>query len=126
LLIIISSCHAQELVQVPHEASTLKSNEQLFINKSLNDLLREIEPEIKFVLGKCRSSSYFTFRFKTRDGLNNKMTTSSPVGSNVYVKGTLNWNFDKRPKGKEYLWTKNYVEKHGNLAVIRIKVIGKY
>jgi len=53
------------------------------------------------------------------------MTTSSPVGSNVYVKEPLNWNFDKRPKGKEYSWSKNDAEKYGNLAVIRIKVIGK-
>lgn len=53
------------------------------------------------------------------------MTTSSPVGSNVYVKEPLNWNFDKRPKGKGYLWSKNDVEKYGNLTVIRIKVIGK-
>ena len=47
------------------------------------------------------------------------------LGLYVYVKEPLDWNFDKRPKGEEYQWTKEDVKKYGNLTVIRIKVIGK-
>ena len=42
----------------------------------------------------------------------------------MYVREPLKWNFDDREKGKEYEWTKEDVEKYGNLTVIRIKVIG--
>jgi hypothetical protein len=47
------------------------------------------------------------------------------LGLYVYVKEPVEWDFDKRAKGKEFLWTKEDVEKYGNLTVIRIKVIGK-
>lgn len=43
----------------------------------------------------------------------------------VYVKEPLDWNFDKRPKDQSYNWTKEDVEKYGDLTVERIKVSGK-
>ena len=41
----------------------------------------------------------------------------------VYLKENIDWDFEKRPKGKEYIWTKIDEEKYGNLTVIHIKVI---
>ncbi|MFH7015612.1 hypothetical protein [Flavobacterium sp. FlaQc-47] len=125
LSFIISSCHAQQLVQVPNDAYKLKANEQNFINKPLKDLMKEIKPEVKFVLGTVDSPSYFTFRFKSREELNKEATNPSAIGLHVYVKEPLNWHFDQRSKGNEYQWTKEDLEKYGNLTIIRIKVTGK-
>ncbi|PWA11560.1 hypothetical protein [Flavobacterium laiguense] len=126
LLLINYSCRAQQMVQVPNDTYLLKTNDQQFLNKPLKNLLREIKPNIKSVLGTVDSPSYFIFRFIDID----EFKSGKAIGKNhllicVYVKEPLDWNFDKRPKGKEYQWTKEDEEKYGNLTVIRIKVIGK-
>ena len=125
LFLINTSCKAQQMVQTPADAYKLKTNEQSFINKPLKDLLKEIKPEIKLVLGTVDYPSYFAFRFISREELNKKPSDGSTIGLYVYVKEPLDWHFDQRPKGSEYQWTKEDVEKYGNLTVIRIKVIGK-
>ena len=119
------SCKAQQMVLTPNEAYKLKTNEQLFLNKPLKNFLKEIKPEIKFVIGTVDYPSYFSFRFITRGELSPKSIDDKILGVYVYVKEPLDWNFDKRPKGEEYQWTKEDVKKYGNLTVIRIKVIGK-
>lgn len=123
LLVISSSCKAQ-MVQLPNDAYKLKANEHQFINKPLKDLLKEIKPEIKFVVGTVDYPSYFSFRFITLEELNRK-PSGGTLGLYVYVKEPLDWKFDKRPIDTQYQWTKEDVEKYGNLTVIRIKVIGK-
>ena len=124
-LLINYSCKAQQMVLTPNEAYKLKTNEQLFLNKPLKNFLKEIKPEIKFVIGTVDYPSYFSFRFITRGELSPKSIDDKILGVYVYVKEPLDWNFDKRPKGEEYQWTKEDVKKYGNLTVIRIKVIGK-
>ncbi|MDN3672505.1 hypothetical protein QWY99_05465 [Flavobacterium branchiarum] len=124
-LLLSYGCKAQQMVQTPNEAYKLKENEQQFLNKPLKNLLAQIKPEIKFILGTVDYPSYFSFRFITREELSRKSIDEKTLGLYVYVKEPLDWNFDKRPKGKEYQWTKEDVEKYGNLTVIRIKVIGK-
>lgn len=126
LLILISTgCKAQQLVQTPADAYKLKSNEQQFINKPLKDLLKQIKPEIKLVTGNPEYPSYFSFRFVSREELRKKADSENTLGLYVYVKEPLDWDFDKRPKGKEYEWSKEDLEKYGSLTVSRIKVIGK-
>jgi hypothetical protein len=39
------------------------------------------------------------------------------------VREPIDWQWEKRPKGKERDWTKEDVKKYGNLIVTRIKVI---
>ncbi|MDX6183169.1 hypothetical protein SGQ44_13415 [Flavobacterium sp. Fl-77] len=124
LFLISTSCKAQQMVQIPEDTYKLKANEQQFINKPLKDLLKEIKPEIKLVMGTIDSPSYFSFRFQSREELNKKPLDGTTIGLFVYVKEPLDWNFDKRSKGKEYEWSKEDVEKYGNLTVIRIKVTG--
>ena len=46
-LLLIYSYKAQQLVQTTKDLSTLKINEQQFINKPLKYLLKEIKPVIK-------------------------------------------------------------------------------
>jgi hypothetical protein len=125
-LLINNSCKAQQMVQTPNDAYKLKINEQQFINKPLKNLLKEIKPEIKTVLGTIDNPSYFSFRFiNVEEFKSGRAISKNHLGLYVYVKEPLDWDFTKRAKGKEYLWTKEDVEKYGNLTVIRIKVIGK-
>ncbi|OMQ09091.1 hypothetical protein [[Flexibacter] sp. ATCC 35103] len=123
LLLINYNCRAQQLVQTTIDLYKLKTNEQQFINKPLKNLLKEIKPEIKLVTATVDHPSYFSFYFISREELNKKIDGSA-LRLYVYIKEPLDWNFNKRLKGKQYQWTKEDLEKYGNLTVIRIKVSG--
>ncbi|MEO6177009.1 MAG: hypothetical protein ABIP27_17785 [Flavobacterium circumlabens] len=125
LFVMNISCKAQQMVQVPMDAYKLKTNEQQFINKPLKDLLKEIKPEIRLVSGTVDYPPFFSFRFISREELIKRPLGGNILGIYVYVKEPLDWNFDKRPKDTAYKWTKEDLEKYGNLTVERIKVIGK-
>jgi len=125
ILLISCSCKAQQMVQTTADIYKLKANEQLFINKPLKYLLSEIKPEIKIAVATRDYPDYFAFKFITVEELKLLPIESNKTSLIIYVKETIDWNFDNRPKGKEYSWTKDDVEKYGNLSVIRIKVIGK-
>ena len=122
-LLVYSSCKAQQMVQTPNDAHKLKINEQQFLNKPLKYLLNEIKPEIKTAFGTLDFPSYFSFRFIDSEEIKRRSLENNSLY--VYVKEPIEWDFDKRTKGKEFLWTKEDVEKYGNLTVIRIRVIGK-
>ena len=124
-LLMNYSCKAQQMVQTPNDAHKLKINEQQFLNKPLKYLLNEIKPEIKTAFGTLDFPSYFSFRFIDSEEIRRRPVENNSLGLYVYVKEPIEWDFDKRPKGKEFLWTKEDVEKYGNLTVIRIRVIGK-
>jgi hypothetical protein len=118
------SCKAQQMVQTPNDAYKLKTNEQLFINKPLKNLLKEIKPEIKMADATQDYQDYFSFRFIDIEQFRKKRTEQKPVVLFIYVKEPIDWTYEKRPKGKELVWTKEDAEKYGNLTVIRIKVGG--
>jgi len=122
-ILLNNSCKAQEMVQTTNDVYKLKTNEQQFINKPLKNLLKEIKPAIKNVLGTRDNPSYFVLYFISRDEVNHKVKGRKYISLVVYVKEPLDWDFNKRPQGKEYLWSKEDVEKYENLTVIRIKVI---
>lgn len=124
-LLVYSSCKAQQMVQTPNDAHKLKINEQQFLNKPLKYLLNEIKPEIKTAFGTLDFPSYFSFRFIDSEEIKRRSLENNSLGLYVYVKEPIEWDSDKRTKGKEFLWTKEDVEKYGNLTVIRIRVIGK-
>ncbi|TEB45256.1 hypothetical protein D0809_08815 [Flavobacterium circumlabens] len=127
LFVINSNCKAQQMLQVPMDAYKLKTNEQQFINKPLRNLLKEIKPEIKFVSGTVDYPPFFSFRFISREEIMKKSINDNTfgIGLYVYVKEPLDWDFDKRPKDTASKWTKEDLEKYGNLTLERIKVIGK-
>jgi hypothetical protein len=125
LITITTSCKAQQMVQVPNDAHKLKVNEQQFIGKPLKYLLNEIKPEIKNAFATKNFPDYFSFRFIDSDEIKRRPIENNSLGLYIYVKEPIDWNFNNRPKGSEYSWTKDDVNKYGNLTVIRIKVIGK-
>lgn len=123
-LLINLSCKGQEMVQATKDVNKLKINEQQFINKPLKDLLKELKPQIKSADATDDYLDYFSFSFRTLD--QRKKDEGSPedhVSLYVYVKEPIDWQYEKRPKGNELIWTKEDAEKYGNLTVVRIKVI---
>jgi len=112
------------MVQTPNDAYKLKANQQQFINKPLKEVLKEIQPEIKTAFGNNEEGhSFFSFFFLSPEESHRKVIGRKHVSLYVYVKPPIDWNFDTRPKGKEYEWTNEDVERYGNLTVTRIKVI---
>lgn len=125
-LLMNYSCKAQQLVQTTKDVHQLKMNNQQFINKPLRKLLKEIKPQIKAAWGNNEGGNqFFSFKFIDQNEIKRRSIKDNSVGLYVYVKENLDWDFNKRVRGKEYLWTKEDIEKYGNLTVIRIKVIGK-
>jgi hypothetical protein len=123
LFFINSSCQAQQMVQTTKDIYKLKENEQQFINKPLKNLLKEIKPEIKTATGITDNPFFFSFKFRTLEQQNSNMGDyDDKVALYVYVKELFDWNYEKRPKGNELKWTKEELEKYGNLTVIKIKV----
>ena len=123
-LLINNSCKAQ-MVQTTKDVFLLKTNEQLFINKPLKDLLNEIKPKIKIAGANNEEGyQYFSFKFRTvEQHKKNEGDWEDRVSLYVYVKEPIDWKWEKRPKGNELTWTKEDIEKYGSLTVIRIKVI---
>jgi hypothetical protein len=125
LLLINYSCKAQQLVQTTADVQKLKTNEKQFINKPLKYLLKEIKPKIKMAgVTNEEGYSYFGFDFITleeqRKGLGSR---EDKVSLYIYVDGQVDWDYEKRPKGQGYSWTKEDIQKYENLIVGRIKVI---
>ena len=125
LLIANTSCKAQQLVQTPNDVKKLKDNEQKFINKPLKNLLKEIKPEIKLFRAEIDQHSYFSFYFISHTEALKLPMDSIALGFYAYIKEPIEWDFDKRPKETQYVWTKEDLEEYGNLTVTRIKTRGK-
>ena len=130
ILISSSSCFSQHLVKTIDDAQKIKANENQFINKPLKELLKEIKPQIKRVTAtpskNIQSSvGYFIFNFvdsKQKDSL--RLKSKIPVTLVVYVKENFNWDFHKRSKGKETVWTPEDANKYGNLTMVGFRVYG--
>ncbi len=125
-LLINCSCKAQ-MVQTTKDVYLLKTNAQQFINKPLKDLLKEIKPQIITGSGSNEEGyQYFSFRFRTmEDWKKNQGNWEDRVSLYVYVKEPIDWKWEKRPKGKESIWTKEDAAKYADLIVVRIKVINE-
>ena len=129
-LVSVNSCFSQKLVQKDSDIQKIKENENRFIGKSLKILLDEIKPPIKRVTAtpsKNIQSYVGNFHFYFMD---NKMVDSTrskgktPITLVVYVKEYFEWDFQKRPKGKETVWTSEDAKKYGNLTIVGFRVYG--
>ena len=127
LLILTNSSCKPQMVQTTKEAYLLKENEQQLIDKPLNDLLKEVKPEIKTGYATNEEGlQYFSFKFRTPEQWKkDEGSWDDRVSIYVYVKDPIDWQYEKRSIGKETVWTKEDAEKYGNLIVTRIKVINQ-
>lgn len=129
-LLVSSNCYSQPMMKTVNDAQIIKTNEGQFINKPLQDLLKEIKPQIKRVTASPSkniqsSVGYLLFNFvdsKQKDSLRAKQKT--PVTIVVYVKEYFEWDFQKRPKGKETVWTQEDAKRYGNLTIVGFRVYG--
>ncbi len=141
---VSNACLAQQLMQTGEEARTgkeklvqrpadlykIEEHKILFIGKPLKVLFREIQPPIKRVMAQPSvnihsSVGYFIFNFinnRKNDSLRSK--GKIPETLVVYVKEDFNWDFQKRPKGKETIWTSPDEKKYGNLTIIGFRIYG--
>jgi len=118
-------------MKTQNDVQNIKKNEKQFINQPLKDLIKEIKPQIKRVTANPSiniqsSVGYFIFNFvdsKQKDSLNAKRKI--PVTIVAYVKEYFDWDFHKRQKGKEFIWTKEDLEKYGDLTVVAIRAYGE-
>lgn len=121
ILFIYCNNYGQEMIENTKGMYRLKENESQFINKPLKDLLKELKPEIKtvFVLDE-----YFCFNFRTLDEFKKDQgNIDDSIMLFVYTKDLIDWKWENRPKNRETVWSKEDVEKYGNLLVTRIGII---
>lgn len=114
------------MVQTTSEMKELKVNESKFVNKPLKYLLKEIGPQIKTGIAQNVDQFFFSFRFTTLEQQKlNQRSLDDRVSLYVYVNERIDWQWEKRPKGIESVWTKEEAKKYGDLIVFRIKIIEK-
>ena len=125
-----NSCFSQKLVQKENDIQKIEDNKARFIGKPLKNLLQEIKPPIKRVMARPSVNIYsyvgnFIFNFvdsKQKDSLRSK--DKIPVTLVVFVKENFDWDFQKRPKGKETIWTSEDVKKYENLTIVGFRIYG--
>lgn len=131
ILIVSNRSNAQQLMKTINDADKIKSNEQLFINKPLKILLKEISPEIKMVTANPSKNSnsrlgYFIFRFVDSQKFDScRQKNKYPKQITVFVKETFEWSITKLKNGKRKGWTTDDLIKYGELTVVGIRVFGE-
>jgi hypothetical protein len=130
LVLITNTGCTQKMVQVPSDAKKLMENKDLFIGKPLKELLNEINPKIKRVIATPSNNiqSYmgnFRFNFMDNEQVNKSRSKNKvPITIVVFVKEYFDWDFHKRPKGKQTVWTSDDVKKYGDLTIVGFRVYG--
>jgi hypothetical protein len=127
-ILICSDIIAQQLMATINDADILKESEQLFIDKPLKSLLKEIGPEIKMVTVNQSNNpnlklGYFIFRFvdaKKYDSCRQK--NIYPLQITVFIKDSFIW--DRNNKNNNCIWTNNDLLKYGEFRVAGIRVFG--
>ena len=130
LLFSLSNCFSQQLVKTENNAYKIKANQNQFINKPLSVLIKEIKPPIRRVTAAPSKDihsrvGYFIFNFvdsKQKDSLMSK--NKIPITIVVYVKEKFEWDFLKRAKGKETVWTADDLKKYSSLTIVGFRVYG--
>lgn len=111
ILFTSSSCFSQKLVQKETDIQRVIENKDQFIGKPLKVFLKEIKPPIKRVMANPSNNIYqyvgnFHFYFMDDKAvLSARAKGKTPITLVVYVKEYFEWDFQKRPKGKETVWT---------------------
>lgn len=138
LMAINHNLHAQKMMQTLGDAQKLKDNALYFRDKPLKVLLNEIGPEIKMVFVEdeyvgSESLCFITFKFVDFEDYK-KITAKGkhPLSVTAMIKDNYKWwNHDSRPFkwdkpfAERMKWTREDVEKYGNLTIAYIRVSGE-
>ena len=125
-----SSCFSQKLVKKETDVEKIIENKDRFIGKPLKYFLAEIKPTIKRVTATPSKNiqSYvgnFHFYFMENEAINKSRSKGRvPITIVVYIKEYFDWDFQKRPKGRETVWTLEDVRRYENLTVVGFRIYG--
>jgi hypothetical protein len=123
---MVSSCHAQKMVQKTNDAKKLEINKNQFIGKPLKDLLKEIKPKIETALGSPGTNErpgFFNLYFASKSEYDNDRAQDKfPLTIKVYIKESFEWDRKDKTKDTWLNWTKEDEEKYGDLIIADIKV----
>lgn len=130
LLFTTCSCYSQKLIQKETDAQKVIENKDRFIGKPLKELLAQIKPPIMRVTATPSKNiqSYvgnFHFYFMGNEAVDKSRSEGkAPITIVVYVKENFDWDFQKRPKGKETVWTPEDAIKYGDLTIVGFRIYG--
>ncbi len=133
LLIMITSCQGQKMVQKISDAKKLEFNKEQFIGKPLRVLLDNISPKIKYVFGNpentwsgANDGTYLRFHFVERDEYKLKLDNDEKLTAIVVTFPLDIHNAHKSlPKPGLKEWTAENTEEYGDMIVAGIRVIGE-
>jgi hypothetical protein len=131
LFLLISTSHikAQKLVSNLSDMHKIKENEAMFINKPLSNLLSEIQPEIKKVIGSPKLQNGTAYNilimyFITEKEKNKLEFQGKPILKlMIYVKEDFKWNVLERNSQSKIEWSEEDLIKYGNLTVVKISIL---
>jgi hypothetical protein len=131
ILVLGKSMSAQKLVSNLSDLHKLKENEKMFVNKPLSNLLGEIQPTIKRVIGSPFSqngtSSVIMMYFISYEEKNKLQSQGiEPIHLFIEIKEDFKWNVKERYNNRKLNWSSEDLEKYGNLTVTKISIFGKY
>ena len=125
-----SYCFSQKLYKEEIDILKVKGDKNIYIGKPLKDLLKEIQPPIKRVIAtpSININSYvgnLSFNFHNQQGIDSILRLGkTPITLVVLVKEYFDWDFHKRPKGKETIWTIEDERKYGILTIVGFRIYG--
>jgi hypothetical protein len=127
LVVVNYSCHAPRIMQTVNDAQKLQANEQLFIDRPLKTLLKEIGPEIKLVSVEGKRAdgaiSYIIFKFTDwEERKKYNLAGKTPLTIIVRIKERFEWN---KPREEMFKWTREDAKKYGSLTIASIGVVGE-
>lgn len=134
LLLPFSSCYSQKVMKTVGDAQKLVENKEKFIGKPLSQLLKQIEPKIKFVYGNpdnnwagATGGTFLAFHFVGREeGLKRLSKKDNPTA--IIVNFELDLNNKHKPlqnDGRIELWTDAETKEYGDMIILNIRVTGK-
>jgi len=128
---ITNALNAQKLVSNLNDLHKLTENEKMFVNKPISNLLGEIQPTIKRVIGSPFSqngtSSVIMMYFISYEEKNKLQSQGiEPIHLFIEIKEDFKWNVKERYNNRKLNWSSEDLEKYGNLTVTKISIFGKY
>ena len=133
MLIAVSACNSQRLVQSIDDVGKLEKNEREFIGHPLHKLLSQVKPKIMFVHGNPENKSshqsggtHLTFYFVSRQ-VGRERVNASDTPTHVMINFQIEQNNTRKPLPKEGLtrWTKKESKEYGDMIIQNIFVSGK-
>jgi len=122
--------HAQ-LVKTPSDSYKIEQSQQLFINKPLKDLIKEIKPPIKMLTASHvpdheSITGFFMFKFVDSNQADSLQKLGKiPITIVAYVKEKFEWNARQRMLDKKEGWLPEDEIKYGDLTVMAFRIYGE-